>query len=284
MDNWILWALAAYIVVQIGISLGVFMFIKSEADYLIAGRSLGPFLATFSIFASWFGAETVMGSSGAIAQGGLAASRSDPFGYTICLILMGLLLSGALRKKNYVTVGDFFADYFGRKNEVIASVIMIPTSIIWAAAQIQALALILASISPLQVASAQLISVIIVVIYTWLGGLMGDVIHDLLQGSVVIIGLIILLWFIVAKAGGPIPAMHMIEFKQLSLLGPNESWLTQFNVWLVPVLGSMVAPEVLSRNLATRNEKVSRNSSFFAAGLYFLVGMIPVLIALIVAT
>ena len=36
----------------------------TEEDYLVAGRRLGYTLATFSIFATWFGAETLVGSGG----------------------------------------------------------------------------------------------------------------------------------------------------------------------------------------------------------------------------
>jgi Na+/proline symporter len=111
--SWMFIALLAYLVLQIGISYVVSRFIRSQADYLLAGRSLGVFLATFSIFATWFGAETVMGSSGAIAANGLSGSRADPFGYTICLLLMGFLIVKILRDRNYITIGDFFAEQYG---------------------------------------------------------------------------------------------------------------------------------------------------------------------------
>ena len=44
--------------------------IRTEDDYLLAGRQLGPALATFSIFATWFGAETCVGSAGAVYADG----------------------------------------------------------------------------------------------------------------------------------------------------------------------------------------------------------------------
>ena len=52
--------------------------IRTETDYLLAGRQLGPPLATFSIFATWFGAETCVGAAGAVYDGavGLAPIRS----------------------------------------------------------------------------------------------------------------------------------------------------------------------------------------------------------------
>jgi Na+/proline symporter len=48
----------AYLVVQLAIGAWVSRRIRTEDDYLLAGRQLGPVLGTFSIFATWFGAET----------------------------------------------------------------------------------------------------------------------------------------------------------------------------------------------------------------------------------
>ncbi len=276
-----IFAIIGYLALQLGISYAASRFIRSEADYLVAGRSLGTFMVMFSLFATWFGAETVMASSGAVAAGGLSGGRADPFGYTLCLLLMGLLIAGALRARNYVTIGDFFREKYGRSNEVLASIIMIPTSIIWAAAQLQAFALILAIVSPLSVSTALMLAVTVVILYTWLGGLLGDVITDLVQGTILIAGLILLLVFVVSGAGGPAEALTLVRPEQLHLLSDHESPLRQFDVWLIPILGSLVAPEAISRTLAARSPQVARRACFWGAGLYFLVGLIPVIIALV---
>ncbi|MCU0645920.1 MAG: sodium:solute symporter, partial [bacterium] len=61
--------------------------IRTEDDFLLAGRNLGYSLAIFSIFATWFGAESCIGTAGAVYADGLAGVTADPFGYTICLLL-----------------------------------------------------------------------------------------------------------------------------------------------------------------------------------------------------
>jgi Na+/proline symporter len=59
-----LMAIAAYLALQLGIGVWIARRIRNESDYLLAGRSLGYTFATFSIFATWFGSETVVGSAG----------------------------------------------------------------------------------------------------------------------------------------------------------------------------------------------------------------------------
>ena len=78
--NLLPFALLAYLVMQFGIAFFASRFIKVEADYFVAGRKLGVFAVAMSVFATWFGAEAVVGASGAVAEQGLSASSADPFG------------------------------------------------------------------------------------------------------------------------------------------------------------------------------------------------------------
>jgi len=110
----LIWALAAYLVLQFVIAWMASRTIKVEDDYFVAGRRLGVFAVAMSVFATWFGAESVMGASGAIASEGLAGGRADPFGYTICLIGMAMLLAFKLREAGVLTFVDFFKQRFGQ--------------------------------------------------------------------------------------------------------------------------------------------------------------------------
>jgi SSS family transporter len=280
MSNWIAYAVFGYILLQLIIAAAAARFIKTETDYLLAGRSLGVPLASLSLFATWFGAETVLGSSGAVAAQGLSGGRADPFGYTICLLLMAALLAAQMRARGYFTLGDFFRDRYGHGAEKLAAIIMIPTSVIWAAAQILALANILTAVTPLSITYSLLFSVAIVVLYSTLGGMLGDVVTDCLQGAVIIIGLAILLYLVVDAAGGISAAVSAVAPERLRLISGEESLLAQIDGWMVPILGSLVAQEAMSRLLATRSPRIARQSCLAAAAIYITVGSIPVVIGL----
>ena len=88
-----------YVVVQLLVGLAVSRGIRSENDYLLAGRRLGYPMAIFSIFATWFGAETCIGAAGAVYENGLRGGIAGPFGYTCCLLLMGLVFASALWRR-----------------------------------------------------------------------------------------------------------------------------------------------------------------------------------------
>lgn len=273
--------LGIYVLAQLAIAVVASRFVRSETDYLLAGRNLGLGVASVSLFATWFGAETVIGSSGAVAAAGLSGGRTDPFGYTICLVLMALLLAERMRARNYVTLGDYFRERFGAVTEKVASLIMVPTSMIWAAAQILAFASIIAAVTELPVSAALLFTVVIVVVYSTLGGLLGDIVTDLVQGAVVVIGLTVLLWLVIDQSGGMSAAFGSIEAEQLRILAADESLLEQLDGWMIPILGSLVAQEAMSRLLATRSAQIARRACLLAAGVYLVIGALPVLTALI---
>ncbi|TAH34024.1 MAG: sodium:solute symporter [Alphaproteobacteria bacterium] len=273
-------AIIAYMLLQLAVSAYANSKIKSETDYLLAGRHLGLWLGSFSLFATWFGAETVVASSGAIAAEGLAGGRAEPFGYAACLILLGIALAGKLRQGNYITTADFYRERYGVAAEKIAVLLMVPTSLIWSAAQVLAFAHILSAVGHIDLNTALLIGTAMVVIYTTVGGFLGDVITDNIQSVVIIIGLIVTACFIVAQLGGWDAAFSLITADRLNVLSPDEPVWPQIDEWTIAIVGSLVAQEAISRILATRSADVARKTCYIAAGLYFVVGLIPAFIGL----
>ena len=73
--------------------------------------------------------------------------RADPFGYAICLLLMSLLLAVPLWKSGFTTLGDLFRERFGPRAEKVAVLVMVPSSVMWAGAQVRAFGQVLSSAS-----------------------------------------------------------------------------------------------------------------------------------------
>lgn len=274
-------ALAAYVLVQLSIAVWASRRIAGDVDYLVAGRRLGMFAVGISVFATWFGGETVMGASAAIASEGIAGARAEPFGYAICLILAALLVAGAMRAKGYITLADFFRDRFGGRAEIAAACVSIPTSIVWAAAQLLALAALVSTVAGLPVATTLLAVTVLVTAYTLIGGLLASVVTDIFQSAVVLIGLVILLIALIDHAGGPATALASIRPEQLILIAPGESWLARLDAFAIPILGSIVAQELISRFLGSKTAKVAMRGGLLAGALYLVVGFFPLAFGLI---
>ena len=280
MDVYALSVLVIFLAIQMGISIYAGRRAKSEVDYLLGGRSLGLLLASFSLFATWFGAETVMASSGAIAAEGLSGGRAEPFGYALCLLLFALFIAYRMRAAEYVTSSDFYKQRFGVAAEKISVLLVIPTSLIWSAAQIVAFAHVMAAVTGTDFDVALLGGSILIVVFTMIGGYTGDVITDFVMGLVVIAGLIVTAVFITMAIGGPEAALAKITPDRLNIVSPDTPLLEQVDEWAIAIVGSLVAQEAISRFLGTKTPQIARTSCFVAAAMYFVVGLIPSYIGL----
>ena len=236
---------------------------------------------TFSLFATWFGAETVMGSSAAVAEEGLSGGRADPFGYSLCLLGMGLFLAYRLRQGGYATLGDFFRARFDRSTEILGSLLFIPAIIFWAGAQLLAFGHILGELTGIALHVGILIAAFLVITYTSWGGLLGDAVTDYVQAIVLIIGLVLLFVFVIIAADGFLPALQKIDSSRLHLIGEGESLWARLDIWMVPVIGSLVSQVALGRIFAARTPEIARKGCFLAFGIYLSIGLIPVFVALV---
>ncbi|MGH7530446.1 MAG: sodium:solute symporter family protein [Gemmatimonadales bacterium] len=276
-------AILAYLALQLGIGIWVSRRIRTEEDYLVAGRRLGYTLATFSIFATWFGAETIIGSGGRAWRDGFSLTSAEPFGYGLCLVLMGLVFAVPLWRRRLTTLADLFRQRFSPLTERCAAVILIPSSVLWAAAQVRAFGSVLSTGSTLQIETAIALAAGFTILYTAFGGLLVDAITDVIQGAVLAVGLVVLLIGVVIHLGGPADAAAAVALSREQLVVPpgDGSLLLAIEDWAIPVCGSVLAAELVGRVIATRSPRIARRSALGAAGLYLVLGTIPLLIGLV---
>ncbi|GAB4413593.1 MAG: sodium:solute symporter family protein [Bacteriovoracaceae bacterium] len=270
-----------YLVFQVLISVYLTKFIKNESDFFLGGRNVPVFALAFSIFATWFGAETCIGSSGAVFSEGMSGSKAEPLGYGLCLFLMALFIAPRLWNEKYTTLGDFFKERFGTSTEKIAIWILVPSSVIWAAAQIRAFGQVIATTSPLDVEMGIVIATVFVIGYTFLGGLLGDIVTDVLQGVILSVSLLLVFIFTVSHLGGVGQALSKIPVEKLSLVSAEESIWERIDSWLIPIFGSLIAQELIARILAAKDKKAAVKSSSWGTVLYLIFGSIPVFLGLI---
>jgi SSS family transporter len=277
----VLIGIGVYLVVQFAVGMLVSRRIASESDYLLAGRRLGVTLAAFSIFATWFGAETVVGAAGSIYSDGLSGGSADPFGYALCLVVLGVLVAAPLWRRQYTTFGDLFRERYSPGVERLAVLLMVPTSVLWAAAQIRAFGQVVSASSEVEVDIAITAAAAFVIIYTVAGGLLADIVTDFVQSIGVVVGLTILLVAVGDAHGGLSSLVASIEPERLGLFSTADATpLEILEAWAVPVCGSLLAVEMLSRILGCKTAATARNATLIGAAIYLVVGLIPVTIGL----
>ena len=268
---------------QFGVGLWVARRIQSESDYLLAGRQLGFWLATFSTYATWFGAETIIGSAGRAYRDGVSFGSAEPFGYGLCIVLMGLVFAGPLWRRGLTTLADLYRERYSVGAERIAAVILIPSSILWAAAQIRGFGYVLeVSTDTLTGETAIAIAAGFTILYTMVGGLMADATNDFIQGIVIAVGLAIVFVMVLPQAGGVDAIARVLsDPARVHAIPAGESALSIAERWAIPILGSVLATELIGRILGAKSERVAQRSSYAAGFMYVAVGLIPLTLGLL---
>lgn len=276
-------AIAIYMALQFAIGVWVSRRIHTESDYILAGRRLGYGLITFSIFATWFGAESVVGSAGRAYRDGVSLGSAEPFGYGLCLVLMGLFFAVPLWRRKLTTLADLYRERFSVAAERVAAVILVPGSVLWAAAQIRAFGHVITTSDALITDEwAILIAAAFTILYTAFGGLLADAITDVIQGVLLCLGLLVVFFAVLPHVGGFDGLTREIAHSSRLHAIPQEANLLELaERWAIPVAGSVLATELVGRILGARSAAVARRSSYMAGTLYIAVGLIPLFLGLL---
>lgn len=278
----LLTAIIIYLAVTVAIGAWASSLVKSSNDFVLAGRSLPLFLSASALFATWFGSETMFGTSSVFLEEGLQGVIEDPFGGALCLILFGAFYLRPMYRMGVLTIGDVFKKIFGEKVEFFATVFMVPIYFGYVAAQFVALSLIFGTVTDLSLIEGIFISAGIVVLYTFLGGMWAVSITDFIQTTMIVIGLI---WvtLMIAKEGGGVqeilskaPAGSFQFFPDLGF----SSWINYLGAWIILGLGSIPSQDIYQRVMSSKSEKVAVQSTYLAGGFYLTFGLLPLFIAL----
>lgn len=269
--------------------------IKTATDYIVAGRRLGLPLVTGTLFATWFCAGTVMGSPAQAYLFGNQGTIFDPWSAALCLVLAGMLFNRLMRRGRFVTAADFFDIRYGKKMGVMAAIVLIVAQMGWVGSMLVAFGVILQYFSGLPLAWGIIISCVVVVAYTYMGGMWSVTLTDMYQAGLLTLGLLIMLPIAISHVGGwdsfianaanwaELPAFALVPTADAGYLGyfALPGWFYYIGAWMSIGFGSLCSQDLMQRTLSARDEKTSVYAGYLAGILYLTVGMIPVLLGII---
>lgn len=255
--------------------------VKSAQDFALAGRNLPLGISVACLFATWFGSEVIMGSPSVYAEEGFLGIIEEPIGGVLALLLIGLFFSKKLYRANVLTFGDLFEQKYNFPIAFISSLLMMGSYFGWVAAQLLALGEIFQSITHIDLPWGIAIGTLIVLFYTFIGGMWAVSVTDFLQSFVIVAGLIIILFNLSAQ----IPLAEVLrqspqKYFQVLPEANTKAVLLYISAWITLGLGSIPSQDVLQRILSAKSEKVAVRASLISAGVYLLITALPLLITL----
>ena len=280
----LLWFVIIYWLISVGIGLYAATRVHNTKDFAVAGRHLPFYMVTATVFATWFGSETVLGIPATFLNEGLHGVVADPFGSSLCLILVGLFFAAPLYRMNLLTIGDFYKKRYGRGVEVLTTLAIVVSYLGWVGAQITALGLVFNVVSAGEISklAGMWIGSSTILIYTLFGGMWAVAITDFLQMIIIVIGM---LWIgneVSGQVGGVgVVIDHARAAGKFSFWpSPNAAEMIGFfAAWITMMFGSIPQQDVFQRVQSSKTEKIAIWGSVLGGSLYFFFAFVPMFLA-----
>ncbi len=278
--NFLLVFVLIYLLISVGLGLYAATRVKNSSDYANAGRSLPLPVVIATVFATWFGSETVLGIPARFAEEGLGGTIEDPFGASLCLIFVGLFFARKLYRMNLLTIGDYYKLRYNRTVEVIVSLCIVVSYLGWVSAQITAMGLVFNVLTNdvVSMSAGMVIGASIVLVYTLFGGMWSVALTDAFQMSLIVIGMLFIAWVVGEQAGGAgVVISHAAQAGKLNFLPePTLPAILAFIGAAVTIMfGSIPQQDVFQRVMSARNETIGATGAVIGGSLYFLIAFIP---------
>ncbi len=273
-----------YLLLSVGIGLAAARRVHNTKDFALAGRSLPLPVVIATVFATWFGAEAVLGISATFVKEGLRGVVADPFGSSLCLILAGLFFAPRFYRMNLLTVGDFYRLKYNRTVEVLCTLCIVASYLGWVAAQFKVLGLVLNVVTEGAVSQpvGMVIGALIVLTYTTFGGMFSVAILDFVQISVIMGGLLYITSVVSGLAGGVEAVIsHAAQAGKLDFFpgATAAAWIPFIGAWITMMLGSIPQQDVFQRITSAKDERTAVRGSVLGGVLYFCFCFVPMFLA-----
>ena len=208
-DICILIAIFAYLAAMIVIGVIYSKKNKSSDDFYLGGRKLGPVVTAMSAEASDMSSWLLMGLPGLAMAGSFAEASWTAIGLAIGTYLNFLIVAKRLRRYSSridaITVPDFFSKRFGDNKNIlslISALIIIVFFVPYTASGFSACGKLFNTLFGMNYVTAMIISAVVIVLYTTLGGFLAASVTDLIQSIIMTVALVIVLIFGINSAGG----------------------------------------------------------------------------------
>lgn len=250
---------------------------QTADDFMVAGRAMPLWLATFTMTATWVDGGYLLGTAEGVYRSSLASGLQGGVCFGISLIIGGLFFARRMRALEYRTLIDPFEARFGPRWAVVLSLPAVLAETFWSAELLVALGSTFGVILNLDLVTGIVMSAVVVTFYTMLGGMWAVAYTDAFQLLLVGIGLAVALPFALSAAGGLGAAWAVYQ------AAPHEASFTSMSWWDVSImlmLGGVPWNCYFQRVLSCRTPQAAQAHSILSGLLTIVLTIPPLLLGL----
>ena len=290
-----------FLIIFFAVMIGVGLYSRKHAtnvnDFVLGGRSVGPWLTAFAYGTSYFSAVVFVGYAGQFGyKYGLASTWIGIGNALIGSLLAWVILGRRTRIMSNHLSATTMPDYFGKRYQsnalrIAASAIAFVFLIPYTASVYNGLSRLFGMAFDIPYEVCVIVMAVLTSVYVILGGYMATAINDFIQGLIMLGGIVAVIGAVLNGRGGFISAIGSLSELEsdvavtmgqkgafTSFFGPDP--LNLLGVIILTSLGTWGLPQMIHKFYAIKDEKSIQSgtiiSTFFAVivsgGCYFLGG------------
>jgi solute:Na+ symporter, SSS family len=251
-------SVSAYLLLLIGISVWLSLRVKTQEDFMVAGRRLTWPVLVGTLLATWIGSGSIFGGGNLGFQQGFAALW-QPAGAWLGILIIFFVAARA-RRFGQFTVPDLMEARFDVRARVLATIATILSYTIIVSYQFRGGGRVLHLVVPqLGYQEGVLITFLFATGFTALAGLMSVAYTDIANGLVIVLGTLLAVPSLLSRAGGWTQVRAHLDPSHFSLLGTMS--LQQAMSYFLPTLFLLLGnANMYQRFFAARDEREARRS------------------------
>ncbi len=276
---------AVILYVLISPILGVYFLRTIYTDKKSITNSSFPLrISTITVFATWFGAESLLYLPAGYANSGIIGIVSDPIGAFLCLVVIGVIFGRTFYNLNVMTIADFLRKKYGKAVEVTLGMAIVCSYLGWMTAQFLAFGFMVSFLcNDIISQSAVIVTTTVVIgIYAYRGGVKYMAANDFMQTVVIVFGLLFVMLNASGVIGGFGEILKHVHSNDQAAVDDSAYYPNLYSV--AGVIFAMILGTIPQQNIFTpvtsspKNMRTSLRSTLFGGLVYLLVTLIPIFI------
>ncbi len=276
MDNPMFWPLMGFIALSFAVGLYTTKFVEGSGKrFLVCGKSMPFMVIGTTLAAQALDGNATLGNTGLTFAGGFWAGMALPLGLGLSLFVVGALLAAPLNRMDLITLPEFFFRRYGKKTELLVSIITFTSFSILLAGNLAAMGWILSVVAGWSYPTALIFGTAVVFVYTIAGGLYAAIWTDFVQIYIAIFGFFAMAaWLLLTQdwqgALAALPAAHKDLSGLTTIAGGG---LLNWSIIISLAFGNAMALDFMERVFASKSPSTARMACFYAGALTILAGV-----------
>lgn len=232
--------------------------VKSEADFLVAGRTLPARVLVFTLLSTWIGSGSLFGGAGLGYRAGFPALWQSAGAWVG--IAAVYFVAHRVRRIARFTMPDILELRYGPTARVLGTIVTAIAYTTITAYQFRGGGRLLNLIAPIDPGTGALITALFCIAYTALAGMLSIAYLDVGNGLMMTVGVGAAVFYLMAHAGGVGPAFAALRPDQVSLFGTLDPITDVGYLFLPTMLLLMGEANMYQKFFSARDERAARNA------------------------